>query len=156
MKALLRVKPQHHFSWHTFFVCSVHWSYFLSELLKLNSITCPFSQINTTLHDETTIHSTIKILPFTINCTISNTSGAKGLFGRNLKTKTWLSTSLIGFRVNLTWPGDFWFQLPKQRPLYWGTFGLRCPFLSRTNRVTFRAFLSPYFVPHSTRRKSPV
>ena len=42
MMALLRAKPQHHFSLNTFFVCSLHCSYFPSELLKFNSITCPF------------------------------------------------------------------------------------------------------------------
>ena len=116
-----------------------------------------FTILHIIFHNETTIHHIMKkLLPFTINCTISNTSTAANLFGTNLKMKTWLSTARIGFRVNLTWPFDCWFQLPKRRPLYWDTLGVRRPFIPRTSIVTFRSFISISFVPHSTLRKSPV
>ena len=104
---------------------------------------------NNSLHNK-------KFLPLTINCNVSDTTEAKGLFGTNLKMKTWLSTPLIGSRVNLTWPCDCRFQLPKRRSLYWGTLGVIFPFISRTSIVTSETSFSLSFVPHSTLRKSPV
>ena len=139
-----------------FSVCNVHWSYFILVLLKLNGTTCPFPNFILPFVMKQQFITHLKFLPFTINRTISNTLGAKLFVGKNLKMKTWLSTSFIGFRVNVTCLGDGWFHLPKRRPLYWDTLGMRRPFPPRMNRVTFRSVISLSFVPHSTLRKSPV
>ena len=130
-----------------FSIVEINWNYL--PIPKLHTTLCA-------LCDETTIYHTIKFLPFTINCTMSNKFGAKVFTGTNLKMKTRLSTSFTGFRVNTIWPGDCWFMLPKRRPLYWDTSGTTRFFLPRMNRVTSRAIDSVSFVPHSTLCKSPV
>ena len=131
----------------SFSIVEINWHYL--SIPKLHTTLCVLS-------DETTIYHTIKFLPFTINCTMSNKFGAKVFTGTNLKMKTRLSTSFTGFRVNTIWPGDCWFMLPKRRPLYWDTSGMIRPFLPRMNRVTSRAIDFVSFVPHSTLCKSPV